>query len=541
MTVALRSRVSAPARWWRAEPRLSSLRLLAIVLPVVFFVLIDALQHNVAEEFWHSTPGVLMGQAVVWTMIAGFAYTVFRVIERSEREQARQAGQIQALQQLSNAVSKEFDLNAIVAVGLEQVLESTHADAGVVCRVYPEELELKHLCKQGLGPEVTLGQRTEIPSDPIAARVVSRSRSVLFSEFADDPAVRSRMEREGIEAGISVPLRSATGINGILAVAYRTAHEITDAEREFLESAGQQLGLVIHNASLYEEAINRGQELSALLAVSSAAARSIEIDEVLERALDGVAEIAAVDAAEVWLLGGGELRMRCHHGGAADEFPGGREMGCPREIADEVCSSGQSITIGNTLTDRRTGGSTLTEGGLQTLTVIPIRYRQDVLGVLATASYARDAFSPSAVGLLAAIADQIAPAIANAALHAQLQDAAVLSERERISREMHDGLAQVLGYVNTQVLGTRKLLADGRLAEADTELSHLEETAREVYEEVREGILALRTPPLLGGNVIETLREYADHFGQMSGIAVQFEVRVRGGVPSALSCGGQSR
>ena len=541
MTVALRSRVSAPARWWRAEPRLSSLRLLAIVLPVVFFVLIDALQHNVAEEFWHSTPGVLMGQAVVWTMIAGFAYTIFRVIERSEREQARQAGQIQALQQLSSAVSKEFDLSAIVAVGLEQVLESTHADAGVVCRVYPEELELKHLCKQGLGPEVTLGQRTEIPSDPIAARVVSRSRSVLFSEFADDPAVRSRMEREGIEAGISVPLRSATGINGILAVAYRTAHEITDAEREFLESAGQQLGLVIHNASLYEEAINRGQELSALLAVSSAAARSIEIDEVLERALDGVAEIAAVDAAEVWLLEGGALRMRCHHGGEADEFPSRQEMGCPREIADGVCASGQSTTIGNTLTDRRTEGSTLTEGGLQTLTVIPIRYRQDVLGVLATASYVQDAFSPSAVGLLAAIADQIAPAIANAALHAQLQDAAVLSERERISREMHDGLAQVLGYVNTQVLATRKLLADGRLAEADTELSHLEETAREVYEEVREGILALRTPPLLGGNVIETLREYADHFGQMSGIAVQFEVRVRGGVPSALSCGGQPR
>ena len=52
--------------------------------------------------------------------------------------------------------------------------------------------------------------------------------------------------------------------------------------------------------------------------------------------------------------------------------------------------------------------------------------------------------------MLSSLANQAAIATENARLQARLRELAVVAERERIAREMHDGLAQVLGYVNTK-------------------------------------------------------------------------------------------
>ena len=57
---------------------------------------------------------------------------------------------------------------------------------------------------------------------------------------------------------------------------------------------------------------------------------------------------------------------------------------------------------------------------------------------------------------------------------------------------MHDGFAQVLGYVNTKAQAVRHLLATGRTTKAAEMVAQLEEAAREVYVDVREAILGLR-------------------------------------------------
>ncbi len=66
------------------------------------------------------------------------------------------------------------------------------------------------------------------------------------------------------------------------------------------------------------------------------------------------------------------------------------------------------------------------------------------------------------VETLASLANQAAIAIENARLQERLRELAVVAERERIAREMHDGLAQVLGYVNTKSQAVEAYLATGR-------------------------------------------------------------------------------
>lgn len=104
------------------------------------------------------------------------------------------------------------------------------------------------------------------------------------------------------------------------------------------------------------------------------------------------------------------------------------------------------------------------------------------------------------------------------------RDSAVMQERERTAREMHDGMAQLLGYINTQTLAVRKLLSNNRLEEAHEELVKIEKIARGLYADVREGILGLRfSLPDKSGGLVNQFRDYAASYSDMSGIKVAIE------------------
>ena len=69
---------------------------------------------------------------------------------------------------------------------------------------------------------------------------------------------------------------------------------------------------------------------------------------------------------------------------------------------------------------------------------------------------------------------------------------AALAERERIGRELHDDLAQVLGYIRTQTMSAQIRLEQGQYREAQAILDQLTQTTREAYTEVRQYILGIR-------------------------------------------------
>jgi len=155
---------------------------------------------------------------------------------------------------------------------------------------------------------------------------------------------------------------------------------------------------------------------------------------------------------------------------------------------------------------------------------VPLRFKDKVQGVMYVASISQRPLKQEDKTLLAAIGQQIGVAIESMRLYEQVQNLAVLEERDRIGRELHDGLAQVLGYLYMKSKALEELLSSGGETQAKAELREIQEVARDAYRDVRESILDLRTTITPGTGLIPTLKEYLHKFSQQSGVRAELVI-----------------
>ena len=275
-------------------------------------------------------------------------------------------------------------------------------------------------------------------------------------------------------------------------------------------------------SELLERTDRQNAELSALLTVGRASASSVELAQMLDQALDAILEVTPAEAAEIWLVQDGALALERLRGVGADAFGARPRFVIGEGLPGAAAQGSSAILVHDRASDPRFESDEITALGLQTFCALPLRHRTDTVGVLAVAARSETAFgSPEERRLLEGIGEQIALGVENARLQEQVLDRAVLEERERIARELHDGLAQVLGYINTQTQAVKKLLQLRKLGEATSELDAMGAVSREVYDDVREAIVGLRTPPR---GLVPTIREYLRRLPRMEGCEIELRV-----------------
>lgn len=149
---------------------------------------------------------------------------------------------------------------------------------------------------------------------------------------------------------------------------------------------------------------------------------------------------------------------------------------------------------------------------------VPLKMGSQLLGTLCIGSTDSKPFKVETQRMAGQIATLASVAIANAQLHRRVRDLATLEERDRIAREMHDSLAQMLGYLSMKAGGARDLLRRGERAKVDGELAEMGQVADEAYQDVREAILGLRAASRSSESLEDVLREYLEKFSRQSGV-----------------------
>jgi len=220
----------------------------------------------------------------------------------------------------------------------------------------------------------------------------------------------------------------------------------------------------------------------------------------------------------------GEIRAFVTSGLTPEERLGIGEPPRGRGLLGIPLREGQSIRLRNLHDDPRSAGFPENHPEMRSLLAVPILCKSNDRGNLyVTEKETAPEFSAEDEETLVRFATTAAIAIDNARLHQRLRDLAVAEERVRIAREMHDGLAQVLAYVNAKAQAVREFLGKGNREQAEAQLDQLAVAAREVLTDVREGILALRTQTGPDRGLGEAVDAFIRHWEDQCGIEGKIE------------------
>ncbi|MDP3879831.1 MAG: sensor histidine kinase [Dehalococcoidales bacterium] len=110
----------------------------------------------------------------------------------------------------------------------------------------------------------------------------------------------------------------------------------------------------------------------------------------------------------------------------------------------------------------------------------------------------------------------------NLNIRRRIEREAIIEERRRIAREIHDGIAQSLSYLNLKTKVVSDSVAANNTVQALTELNDVRKIVKDTYDDIRESIdqLSAETKAL---PLIPTLTNYAREYGSNNGIQVKFD------------------
>jgi signal transduction histidine kinase len=285
---------------------------------------------------------------------------------------------------------------------------------------------------------------------------------------------------------------------------------------------------------MHEQVKRQNRELLALHSAGLDVASSLSLDAVLKKVVDQARNLVGARYGALSVVGDDGRIKSFITSGISDEARAA--IGPPpvgRGVLGVVLHEGQRLRLANVADHPRSSGFPPNHPPMRTLLAVPITCKSPFVGNLYLAEKPNgELFTPSDEETLERFAVQAAIAIDNAHLHQQLASLAVTQERLRIAHEMHDGLAQVLGYVNTKVQAATEYIRRGKYEEANTQLRELATAARDAYGDVRQNIVDLRTLPAPQRSFAELLQEFVSRWKEQSGISTQLTIDPALSVPA---------
>lgn len=273
--------------------------------------------------------------------------------------------------------------------------------------------------------------------------------------------------------------------------------------------------------------VYQNRNLASLQAVGRLLSESRGVDSVLPQVLDRVLEVVDAEAGEIFLVeeGSGDLVLRVQRGPHPDAFREIVRFKMGEGVPGVVAQSREPVVITDLSSEPRLVRRKLVEVGYRSLVAVPLKATDEVVGVLSVIARQVGRLGDAELRSLLDHAHQIGLAVRNAQVAEKLPAVAVLEERQRIARELHDSLAQTLAYtqMTLSTIGQRLLDGDGA-SELGKDLAALEDVTREAYAGVRQEIFGLRTMVSRDLGFVPTLTEYLAETSRRTNLRIDLKV-----------------
>src|SRR4051812_29808308 len=211
----------------------------------------------------------------------------------------------------------------------------------------------------------------------------------------------------------SVPITLNGDTVGELAAARVEGRAWNQTDRALLESIAAETALAIRLGRLLDENRERLDQQTALLRAAQVLNGALELDEVLERLADEVARLLQADAADCYLYENGVLRCAAVHGLDASLL--GFEFPATRGLAGVAIREGRALALSD-YAELEQGVPNALYDGFAAAVVAPMRWSDEVQGVLGAGRRDGHPFGPREIEALDAFASLASLALRNAAM-----------------------------------------------------------------------------------------------------------------------------
>jgi signal transduction histidine kinase len=393
--------------------------------------------------------------------------------------------QRESVRAVVETISGELELQPLLESILRHACELIGAEHGTFGLVDEERDLIRTAAGYRMPPDEA---GAEMPRGVgLAGLVLQRGAPVVLERYGD--LAHPTQPGFADHSVIGMPIEWDGRMIGFLGVG--STRRMGAEEVETLALFARPAAIAIANAWRYEDERQRADRMALVARVARLVTADLRLDELLQRAADAIHELLGFPNLAIPLIDAeqpGMLVLRVKGGHYKQEIPGEYHIPITTGIMGEAARTRQTVLVNDVTADPRylpTPGVTAGRAEL----AVPIMLGDRVLGVV---NVERDEpFCDEDAAIVGIIADQLAVAIDNARLYASAQQVAVLEERQRLARELHDAVTQHLSSLTliTQTLGP----AYGRgREEGESRARRVVELAQVALDEMRVLLAELR-------------------------------------------------
>lgn len=346
----------------------------------------------------------------------------------------------------------------------------------------------------------------------LVGMLLHRIHHQLMQPMSDLREWANHMRQGNLSARIPVP---SSGNFSMLANDINTLGEtLMNLSREMDEQVAKQT----------ERIGQKNRSLEILYDVAASINISRDLDDLLVRFLRIMNDVVHAKAATLRLItDDGQMRL-ISSVGLSDEVVEKEKL-----VSIQRCLCGQAITDGELLSQQSVkecslmAGHDFFENDDIEMIAVPLQYQGETLGV-----YNLFVEKPGLVNredikdLLISIGRHMGMAIEKSRLDAEAKNISIIQERNMLSSELHDSLAQTLASLKYQVANLDDSINGGDEQTAEREIAQIENSLDEAYTELRELIAHFRAPFDQRG-LVASIEKSVDRFRKDTGILIFFQ------------------
>ncbi|MEE9519942.1 MAG: GAF domain-containing protein, partial [bacterium] len=346
-------------------------------------------------------------------------------LEQNEAALQRKVVEIGTLYEIGQEINAQVALQPTLHLIVERARDLLHGEVSLLALRQEESDTFTMQASSGAITETLAGVRFR-PGEGLGGRVVVTGMSILVNnyleEYRDSPFLEIVREAD-LRSAVAVPLKSRDVVIGVLYVHSRSENKFNEEDRQLLSALAGQAAIAIEQARLYEAATQQAKRWEALYRLGALLSRSLEVEDVYPAFAGAVKALLPCDRIGVVVPEGKQLRMALSVAEApVPSYQGAVWPQAEATAAGWVLAHKTPRLVRDLATEATFSDEIfVAREGVRATLLLPLLVGGEAVGVFLLDSRTPGTYTERDLELLDPLAQQLALALQNARLYAQVK------------------------------------------------------------------------------------------------------------------------